>query len=514
VTASGARALLVGLDVGTSAVKAIAIDARSGEVVASASRPLDLETPRPGFAEQDPRTYCDESIAALAALAHRLGPRRDAVAAIGLSGQMHTAVFLDAARLPLGPAMLWCDGRATEACAEILAAVGTERLAATVGNRPLEGFTLPKLLWLRRHQPEVFARVDRVVMPKDFVRYRLTGELGTDRSDASGTLAFDQKSGRFSDEVLDRVGAPRDVWPAAHGSAEIAGALLDDVAASTGLPPRTPVAFGAADNAAAAVGLGVVRAGRAMASIGTSGVVLAHADTFDVGADLPLHTFAHALPGRFYQMGVMLAAGGALRWYRDVLCDGEKLAAELRAADAYDVIVDSASTARPGANGLLFLPYLSGERTPHHDVAARGAFVGLGAHTSKADLSRAVLEGITFGLKDSLDLLRAQGPIELLRFTGGGAKSQFWRQLVADVLEVEVALTTSSEGPAFGAAILAGVGAGVFASIEDAADALVHVTARSLPDPIASARYRAIHAEYRALYGDLRGRFRALGSLA
>jgi xylulokinase len=357
-------------------------------------------------------------------------------------------------------------------------------------------------------------------MPKDFVRYRLTGELATEVSDASGTLAFEPKSRRWSDEVLELVGAPHDVWPSVHDSAELAGVLADDVAALTGLPARTPIAFGAADNAAGAVGLGVVRAGRAMASIGTSGVVLAHAADFDVAADLPLHTFCHAIPGAFYRMGVMLAAGGALRWYRDVMCDGEKLAAELRGADPYDVIVDSASTARQGASGLVFLPYLSGERTPHHDASARGAFVGLGAHTTKADLSRAVLEGITFGLADSLDLLRAGAlnppatPIDIVRLTGGGARSRFWRQLVADVLDVEVAITTSAEGPAFGAAILGGVAAKLFASIEDAADSLVHLTARARPDPIASSRYRALHAVYRGLYGDLRDRFRALGSLA
>ncbi|HVY48106.1 MAG TPA: FGGY family carbohydrate kinase, partial [Minicystis sp.] len=348
-------ALFVGLDIGTSAVKAIAIDAERGAVVASASRPLALMAPRPGWAEQDSREYGEAAHAALAELAVKLGRRRDAVAGIGLSGQMHTAVWLDAAKQPIRPAILWCDGRTSAACADIEARVGRARLARTVRNRPLEGFTLPKLLWLREHEPESYARLEHVVMPKDDVVYRLTGELATDPSDASGTLAFDVARGRFSEEVLEAVGAPRDVWPVVGVSAAVAGALCDASARATGLPRGTPVAHGAADNAAGAVGLGVVRAGRVLASIGTSGVVVAHADDASVDEAMPLHTFCHAVPGRFYRMGVALTAGGALRWYRDVLCDGERLAAELRGEDAYDVVLDAASTAKIGAGGVVFL---------------------------------------------------------------------------------------------------------------------------------------------------------------
>ncbi|MEO7330505.1 MAG: FGGY-family carbohydrate kinase, partial [Minicystis sp.] len=287
------------------------------------------------------------------------------------------------------------------------------------------------------------------------------------------------------------------------------------LAEATGLPEGLPVARGAADNAAGAVGLGVVRPGRAMASIGTSGVVLAHTPGYAVEPEMRLHSFCHAVPGQYYAMGVMLSAGGALRWYRDVLGDGERLAAELRRVEAYEIIGDTASTARPGAGGVIFLPYLMGERTPHNDAQARGAFIGLTARTTKADVSRAVLEGISFGLADSLDLIRAVHPggVDEIRLTGGGAKSPFWRQLLADVFDAPVAITTSTEGPAFGAALLGGVAAGLFSSVEEAADALVHVSRRLSPEPQAAARYREIHAVYRGLYTDLRARFRELARL-
>jgi xylulokinase len=437
------------------------------------------------------------------------------VRAVGLTGQMHTAVLLDVARRPVRPAILWCDTRTSAECAAIRERLGDEGLRRTVGNRALEGFTLPKLLWLRAHEPDAHALTDKVLMPKDWAGWLLTGEIGADVSDASGTLAFDPGARRWSDEVLGAFDVPDSLWPATGDSASLLGRLSSSMAAVTGLPVGVPVARGAADNAAGAVGLGVVRAGRAMASIGTSGVVLAHADRYAVEPEMRLHTFCHGVPGAYYAMGVMLAAGGALRWYRDVLGDGERLAAELRGVDPYEIITDTASTARLGAGGVVFLPYLMGERTPHADAFARGAFVGLGARTTKAEMSRAVLEGITFGLCDSLDLLRSTGarPDEI-RLTGGGARSRFWRQMMADVFDVPIALTTSTEGPAFGAALLGGVAAGVFDGVEEAADALVHRTAKVDPDPASAARYRDVHAVYRALYGDLRARFRELARLS
>jgi xylulokinase len=509
--------LLVGIDVGTSGLKVIAVDSESGRVEASAAHAYPLSTPRPGWAEQDPEDYAGALTAALTEVARRLGKRAREVRAIGLTGQMHTAVLLDAERRPVRPAILWCDTRTTAECAAIRARLGDDGLRRTTGNRALPGFTLPKLLWLRAHEPEGLARADKLLMPKDYAGFLLTGEIGADVSDASGTLAFDPAARAWSGEVLAAFDLPASLFPTVGDASSLLGRLTPEMAETVGLPAGIPVARGAADNAAGAVGLGVVRSGRAMASIGTSGVILAHTAGYAVEPAMRLHSFCHAVPGQYYAMGVMLAAGGALRWYRDVLCDGENLAAELRGADAYEIITDTASTARPGAGGLVFLPYLMGERTPHADALARGALVGLTARTTKADISRAVLEGITFGLCDSLDLVREIDPrgagAAEIRLTGGGARSPFWRQLLADVFGAPVAVTSSTEGPAFGAAILGGVAAGVFASVEEGADALVHVTARVAPEPVAAARYREIHAVYRALYGDLRERFAALARL-
>jgi xylulokinase len=508
-------ALLVGVDVGTSGLEAIAVDSERGTVEASASREYPLSTPHPGWAEQDPQDFADAAFEALRELSQKLGRRAADVRALGLTGQMHSAVLLDDEQEPVRPAILWCDTRTTAECEEIRATLGDDGLRRAVGNRALEGFTLPKLLWVRAHEPEAWARVRTVLMPKDFIGHRLTGELSADASDASGTLAFDPAARRWSPTILNAFDLPASLWPEAGESPSMLGRLTPSAASLTGLPGGIPVARGAADNAAGAVGLGVVKPGRAMASIGTSGVVLAHAEEYAVEDQMRLHAFCHAVPGRYYSMGVMLSAGGALRWYRDVLGDGERLAAELRQVDAYEIIADTASTARPGAGGVVFLPYLMGERTPHNDAAARGALVGLTARTTKADVSRAVLEGITFGLCDSLDLIRevSPGSVSEIRLTGGGARSPFWRQLMADVFDTPVALTTSTEGPAFGAALLGGVAAGVYASVPEAADALVHVTARLAPEPAAAARYREIHAVYRGLYADLRSRFRELARL-
>jgi xylulokinase len=518
--------ILVGVDVGTSGLKAIAIDEQTGATLASSTQGYPLSTPHPGWAEQDPADFERALGLALREVTATLGARAGAVRAIGLTGQMHTAVFLDVAKRPVRPAILWCDTRTTAECEAIRAKLGEDGLHRTVKNRALEGFTLPKLLWLRKHEPEAYALLDKVLMPKDWAGWLLTGELGADPSDASGTLAFDPAARLWSDEVLAAFDLPDSLWPAVGDSPAVLGQLSPSMAERTGLPPGIPVAHGAADNAAGAVGLGVVRPGRAMASVGTSGVVLAHTPSLAADPSMLLHAFCHAVPGASYAMGVMLSAGGALRWYKDVLCDGEKMAAEIRGVDAYEIITDTASTARPGAGGLVFLPYLMGERTPHADALARGAFVGLTARTTKAEISRAVLEGITFGLCDSLDLIRASASQALrgatlasganlteIRLTGGGARSRFWRQLMADVFDAPVAVTTSTEGPAFGAALLGGVAAGAFGSVEEAADALVHVSARVGPDAATAGRYRDIHAAYRHLYGDLSERFRDLARI-
>ena len=499
--------MLVGLDVGTSGLKGIAVDPEDGAVVASTLHDYPMTRPEPGWAEQDGADYERAALAALASLGQALGKRARDVVAIGLSGQMHTSMLLGEDGSLVRRAILWCDGRTTAACRTITDRLGTEGLAATVGNAALEGFTLPKLVWLAAHEPEVLEATRWVVMPKDLVAERLTGEIGTEVSDASGTLAFEPRQKRFSTAVLEAVGIDPGLFPEAGESCSVAGTLRDAIADASGLPRGIPVARGAADNAAGAVGLGVVRPGLGMASIGTSGVVLAPTASFEVDPELRLHSFCHAVPDRFYLMGVMLAAGEALKWYRDVLRGG---------AAGYDEITAEAASAPIGSGGVVFLPYLMGERTPHNDASARAAFVGITGRSTRADLSRAVLEGISLGLADSLKLMREvpNAPrVHELRLSGGGARSEMWRQLLADVLGMSVATTRCTEGPALGAAMLGAVAAGVFASVEDAADAIVTVAERRDPDDRAHAAYGPVHAAYRDLYGDLRARFADLGCI-
>jgi xylulokinase len=496
--------LVVGLDVGTSGLKALAVR-DDGAVLASTTVEYPLYTPAPRFAEQDPADFARAAERALAKLCSQLGSDARHVAAIGLTGQMHSAVLLDENDAVLRRAMLWCDTRTTDACAEIRRRVGDDGLRRTARNLALEGFTLPKLLWLRTHEPDVFARIRRVLMPKDYVGAMLTGRFETDVSDASGTLAFDPSTRTWSRELLDALDLDSTWFPPAHESQTVLGSLRPEWSQRTGLPEGTPVIRGAADNAAGALGLAVVREGRAMASIGTSGVVFAHTDSLRVEPAMRLHAFCAAVPSRSYVMGVMLAAGGALRWFRDTIAHRD-----------YDEITAAAAASRRGSRGVVFLPYLMGERTPHNDSTARGAFVGLTASADFGDLARSVLEGITFGLADSLALVRALDPpvkIEQIRLTGGGARSEMWRQLLADVFDAEVAVTGSTEGPAYGAAMLAARGGGLFDSIEQVADAWVKVTERREPSPDAARFYREAHAIYRGLYGDLRERFAAMARL-
>ncbi len=504
--------LVLGVDVGTSGVKSLAIDTDTGEIVARGLEALPLHTPRAGWAEQDAMDMRHAAFASIRSMVAALGPRSRDVRAIGLTGQMHSAVVLDEAGVPVRDAILWCDTRTHEECRELRQALGSEGLAREAGNDALEGFTLPKLLWLRRHEPANFARVRHVLMPKDWIGYLLTGTFGADFSDASGTLAFHPGERRWNPRILDAAEIRASWFPDAAPSTAVLGGLSGGAARELGLRDDVLVVRGAADNPAAAVGLGVLSSDRAMVSLGTSGVVFQPTPSYVVDDGLRLHSFCHATDG-WYWMGVMLAAGGALRWYRDTLSDGEKLAAELRRTDPYEIITEAASTSAPGAGGVRFLPYLMGERTPHRDAHARGVFAGMSGATTKADMSRAVLEGVTFGLADCTKLMREVGAAHRLpmarevRVTGGGARSAFWRQLVADVLDVEVVLTNSSEGPALGAALLAAVGAGHVHSLPDACDRFVHVAERRAPEPSMTARYADAHEEFRSLYGALRSWF-------
>jgi xylulokinase len=457
---------LVGLDIGTTGVKALALSP-DGEVTGRAEQEYPLSMPRPGWAEQDP----DDWVRAAEAALGRLG----ADDALGLSGQMHGLVVLDSQERILRPAILWNDQRTAAECVEIEERIGLDRLIELTGNRALPGFTAPKLLWLRRHEPEVYARIEHVLLPKDYVRLRLTGERATDAADASGTLLFDVPRRRWSQEVLEALEIPAAWLPPAYES------------------PSVPTAPGAGDQAAAALGVGVDRPGPLSVVLGTSGVVFAALPGFAADPQARVHAFCHAAPGGWHAMGVMLSAAGSLRWLRDVL------------GGTYGELVAEAEQWPPGAEGLTFLPYLQGERTPHADPNARGAFVGLTLRHDRGALVRAVLEGVAYGLRDSLELLRDLGvEADVGRASGGGARSDLWLRIVATVFDLPLERPMVEEGSAYGAALLAGVAAGSFADVHEAVEACVRTSGRIEPEPSWREAYEAGYARFRALYPALR----------
>jgi xylulokinase len=467
-------AVCVGLDVGTTGVKAVAVSP-DGTVVARADHSYPLSTPHPGWSEQDPDDWWRAAEAALA----KVSVGAD-VAGIGLSGQMHGLVALDAAGRVLRPAILWNDQRTGDECAEIEAVIGVDRLIELTGNRALAGFTAPKILWLRRHEPAAFARIARICLPKDYVRLRLTGEWATDVADASGTLLLDVAGRRWSEEVLAALDIPFSWLPPALESSE-----------TSGWYGSIPVAAGAGDCAAAALGVGIDRSGPLSIVLGTSGVVFASLPDYRPEPAGRLHTFCHAVPGMWHAMGVMLSAAGSLQWFRD------RLAPEV----SFDDLVAEAGGWAAGADGLVFLPYLAGERTPHADPNARGAFVGLSLHHDRGTLVRAVLEGVAFGLRDSLELLRGLGvEVSHARVSGGGSRGDVWLGIVASVLGIPLETTAEEEGSAYGAALLGGVAGGMFGNVHEAAAECVKVERRIEPDAAEADQYEQLYERYRALY--------------
>jgi xylulokinase len=489
----------LGVDVGTSAVKATLVDEK-GRVVGAGAAPLTLATPRPGWAEQRPDDWWRATTRAVGrALRAARGPARR-VAAVGLSGQMHSSVFLDAANTVIRPALLWCDGRTSEQCRHITATVGETKLARWVGNPALEGFTLPKVLWLRDHEPAAFRRLAKVVLAKDYVRYRLTSVLASEPSDASATLMYDVANRRWSEPLLGALALDPALLPDVGGSVEVLGTITRGAAKLTGLVEGTPVVGGGADNPCGAVGVGLVAPGEAVASWGTSGTVLTPTAEPRLDPQLRAHTFCHVVPDTWYLMGVMLTAGGAFAWF------ARELAKDLAGGKEVELALNrEAARVPPGALGLTFLPYLQGERTPHRDADARGAFVGLSLAHGRAHLARAVAEGICFGLRDSLEILRGLTPeLDRVLVTGGGAKSPHIRRLQADIYGVPVVRVNREEGPAYGAALLAAVGAGAFADVASACAATIKRRQPEVPDPARHEAYAQPYARFRALYPALR----------
>jgi len=483
--------MLLGLDVGTGGTRAILID-RDGNVLGSHSADhAPISSPHTGWAEQSPDDWWRAAQLAIRGALTAVGRPASEIQAIGLTGQMHGAVMLDASGAVLRPALIWCDQRTQPQCDWLTEKIGYDRLIELTCNPALPNFTLTKLLWVREHQPEIFAQIAHIMCPKDYVRYRLTGEFAIDVQEASGTLLLDVTHRRWSAEVAEAAGIPLSWLPKVFEGPEICARISADGAAATGLTAGTPVAAGAGDQGAGAVGMGIISPGAVSATIGTSGVVFASTDSPVKDAKGRLHTFCHSAPGRWHVMGVTNAAGLSLRWFRDTFAPNSD----------YDTLSAEAATAPAGCNGLLWAPYLFGERTPHLDPNARAAFVGITASHTRAHFLRAVLEGVAFSLRDTFELLRAMGiPQGRIRLGGGGARGPLWRQIQADVYAHDVELLEAEEGGAFGAALLAGTGIGIWPSVDAACEATLRVRETIHPQPQDAAAITAAYTQYRQIY--------------
>ena len=502
--------LFLGIDTGTSGTKAVLID-ETGHLLASHTQEYALSTPYPQWAEQNPDTdWWEAAQIVVRAVLAKAGVTGDQIGGIGLTGQMHGSVFLDKAGKVLRPALLWCDARTGAECAEITAAVGgTQKLFETIGQPVLASFTAPKIVWVRNHEPHIYAQIAQVLLPKDYIRYKLTGEYATEVSDASGTSLLDVRKRDWSPAMLSALDIPRDWLPRVYESPEVSGTITAQAAALTGLKAGTPVVGGGGDQAAGGVGTGTVETGRVSSALGTSGVVFAHsADPF-FDPEMRIQTFCHAVPGAWHLMGCMLSSGGSLRWLRDTFFQPEGVVAKSLGTDPYDLMTRGAATVPPGSEGLLFLPYLTGERTPYPDPDATGVFFGASLRTTRAYFARAVLEGVAYSFKDAFRLLEEIGvPVHEVRASGGGAKSAFWLQVLADVIGQPHRLLNVDEGPAFGAALLAGVGTGTFASVPEACQATIRTTSETAPGAETSAVYEKYYPLYRELYPALQASFK------
>ena len=500
---------ILGIDVGTTGSKALLIDA-AGNVAAEVTTEYPMATPRPLWAEQNPDDWWSATVTSIRGVLEQSGARGEQVAGVGLTGQMHGLVLLDGRGNVLRPCIMWNDQRTGEQCAAITEQVGTRKLLELTGNPVLPGFTAPKIVWVRENEPDVYEKVAHVLLPKDYVRYRMTGEFLGEVSDASGTSLFDVGQRQWSHEMLAALDIPR-AWLPEVTESPIASANVSTGAASqTGLAIDTPVVGGGGDQAAQAVGAGIISEGLVSATLGTSGVVFAASDSYRIEPEGRLHAFCHAVPGKWHLMGVMLSAAGSFRWYRDTLGDAEVARAKRENRDPYDLLTEAAATIEPACEGLLFLPYMTGERTPHPDPNARGAFIGLTLRHTKAHLTRAVLEGVSYGMCDSLWLMRDLGlSIRQVRASGGGARSALWRQILADVFETEIVTLNVTQGAAYGAALLAGVGVGVYADVTAACQQVIKLTGRTAPSD-ATKVYAAYYPRYRALYPALADEFSAI----
>lgn len=495
-------AYFLGIDTSTTGSKALVID-EGGEVIAVASSPHTLQTPRPLWSEQDPDEWWEAVSVSIRSVLEQAEIGGEAIRAVGLTGQMHGLVLLDEAGKVLRPAILWNDQRTQKQCDEIHARIGREKFIQITGNVALTGFTAPKILWVKENEREEYARAKHVLLPKDYIRYKLTGEYAMDKADGAGTVLFDLKSRDWSEEVLYALDIPRAWMPKTFEGTQITGYVTEESARLTGLRVGTPVVAGGGDQAAGAVGAGAVEPGIVGLTVGTSGVVFATTPSALIEPEGRLHAFCHAVPGLWHFMGVMLSAAGSLQWYRDTLAPNM----------SFDELLKEAESIPAGSEGLQFLPYLSGERTPHPDPLARGAFIGLTIRHNRAYMTRAVLEGVAFGLKDSFTLIQnaGLGAITQVRASGGGTKGALWRQILASVLEAELVTVNTTEGAAYGAALLAGVSAGAWADVPSASFACIKITGNTQPDMPQVGVYRQAYSLYQNLYPALKSSFRHMG---
>ncbi len=507
-------ACYLGIDVGTSGTKTLIMDGY-GRVLATASAEHSVESPRPGYSEQDPRQWWSAARKAIGEAIHRSGVEGSAITAVGFSGQMHGLVCLDAAGEVIRPAIIWNDQRSAEQCRQITEkAGGPERLIELCGNVALTSFTLTKLLWVRQHEPEHYDRIAHILLPKDYIRLCLTGEYAGDVSDMSGTMLLDQRTRDWSGRMIELFEIDRAILPPVYESHQVTGRITREVADDLGLAEGTPVVGGGGDQPVGAIGNGIVAEGLVSATLGTSGVVYVHSQQYVTDPRGRVQTFCSSVAGEYCLFGCVLAAGGSFQWFRNVLGQAEIERASRDGVDPYELLTDLAAEAPAGCEGVFWLPYLTGERTPHADPLARAAWIGITQRTGRAELARSVLEGATFGMNDALTILRERGlEPRQIRLSGGGARSGFWRQLQADIYRAPCVTINAEEGPAYGAAILAGVGAGAFASVPEACKAIIDVTRTLEPDPAASELYQRLYTQYRRFYPALRDEFARIAEL-
>jgi xylulokinase len=506
--------IYLGIDIGTSGTKTLAINAK-GKILAQATAIYPCYHPKPMWSEQDPEDWWQATVKTVRSVVKAAKLKATDVRAIGLSGQMHGSVVLDRNNRVVRRALLWNDQRTAAECAEIeKRAGGRKRLIEMVANPALTGFTAPKILWLRNNEPKSFDKTVKVLLPKDEIRRRLTAEFATEVSDASGMLLLDVVRRRWSKELLDKLELDQSLLAPCYESSDVTGTLSREAAKMLGLGTDCMVVGGAGDCAAGAVGNGIVKPGVLSTSIGTSGVVFVHSETPQVDPEGRLHTFCHAVRGEWHMMGVTLAAGGSLQWFRNAACQTLAAEAKRRKIDAYDVLTEEAAVTPTGAEGLLFLPYLAGERTPHADPNARGAFVGLTLKHGRGHLVRAIMEGVTYSLRDCLAVIEEQGvAVKQVRASGGGARSSFWRQMQADVMGKTVVSMAADEGPGYGVALLAAVGAGEFKDVVEACEATVKTTGQTKPAVAARKAYDKAFPVYQRLYRSLKDDFGAIAAL-